>query len=266
MKTVFVIAHVLFACFGVGGALMMDVFLLRHLRGRIVAASDRSTIDFMALFVKGGLVGIWASGIAILAASPDGAAAILANPKVQAKLVVVVVLTLNALFIETMALPLVHRNVGRRLFDGVGEVRRIVLLGCGTVSATSWCTPLVLGLARELNHVVPAGRILAVYAGALLIAGVAAQLGVRLLYRKPLPGPAAAVEPEPASVDAAETVPTPQAAARARIAAAFAADPAKAPPERPADPSELYRQAEAALQRIEARLASRPEARRRTAG
>ena len=183
LKTVFLIVHVLGVVLGVGGVLMLDVHLLRHLRGARIMPQDVKLTQFVSLFVKVGLVAVWASGLIIIALAPDGPASVLANPKLQAKLVVVVVLTINALFIETLALPLLEGNVGQALFYGVDQIRRTVILGCAAVSTLSWTYPIGLGLARELNGVVPAQLILTDYAVMLACLAIVMQVAGRVLYR-----------------------------------------------------------------------------------
>ncbi len=185
-KTILLLFHVLGVVCGVGGVLMLDIDLVRLLRGTRITAQNVALTHFVSAFVKAGLVAVWVSGVLIIAIAPDGPASVLANPKLQAKLVVVVVLTINALFIETLALPLLVRNVGRPLFDGVDQVRRSVVLGCGAVSTLSWLFPIALGLARELNGVVPAQIILTDYI--LLLAGLAVTMQVagRIFYRPAL--------------------------------------------------------------------------------
>lgn len=182
IKTLLLIAHVLAVAFGVGGALMLDLRLLRHMRGRPLRLADVAMVEFLSHFVKGGVIGLWATGILIMSIAPDGPASVFAVTKVQAKLVIVVVLTLNALFIETLALPLIKRNAGRCLFDGVDEKQRSLLIAFGVTSGVSWLLPFVLGLAKELNPV-SAGAILATYAVILVVGILFAQAAVRLAYR-----------------------------------------------------------------------------------
>ncbi len=182
-KTILLLFHVLGVIFGVGGVLMLDIDLVRLLRGSRITAQNVAMTKFVSTFVKAGLVVVWVSGLLIIAIAPDGPASVLANPKLQAKLVVVVVLTINALFIETLALPLLMQNVGRPLFDSVDQVRRSVVLGCGAVSTLSWLFPVALGLARELNGVVPAQLILTDYALLLASLAITMQVAGRLLYR-----------------------------------------------------------------------------------
>ncbi len=206
-KTILLLFHVLGVVCGVGGVLMLDIDLVRLLRGTRITAQNVALTRFVSAFVKAGLVAVWVSGVLIIAIAPDGPASVLANPKLQAKLVVVVVLTINALFIETLALPLLVRNVGRPLFDGVDQIRRSVVLGCGAVSTLSWLFPIALGLARELNGVVPAQIILTDYV--LLLAGLAITLQVagRLFYRPALDPVGGWPAASPATEDAGRLTP-----------------------------------------------------------
>ena len=213
-KTVLLIVHILGVVLGVGGVLMLDAHLLRHLRGARILAQDVKLTWFISLFVKAGLITVWVSGLVIIAIAPDGPAAVLANPKLQAKLVVVVVLTINALFVETLALPLMHGNVGKPLFHGVDQIRRSVILGCAAISTLSWLYPIALGVARELNGVVPAQFILTDYA--LLLAGLATgmQVAGRVLYRPSLDDASLRHTKRSSREDAAGTARDPSASVR----------------------------------------------------
>lgn len=75
LKTALVLAHVLGVAVGVGGVLMLDMYLLKFVRGAKIKARDVSTVSYVSLFVKAGLILVWASGILIIGSSPDGAAA-----------------------------------------------------------------------------------------------------------------------------------------------------------------------------------------------
>ena len=159
--TLLTAGHLLGVAFGLGGALILDAALLRCLRGAPVETGTVALAGHLSRFVKLGLALLWVTGIGFLVTADGGPAAALANPKVVAKLVIVVALTLNAIAIERIALPLVARNRGRALFAGVSPVGRVGLLFAGALSAASWIVPFVLGIARGWNFVVPAGDILA---------------------------------------------------------------------------------------------------------
>jgi hypothetical protein len=183
MKSLLLIAHLLSVISGIGGALLLDIYLLRHLRGARIIEQDLALVSFIEKFVNLGLFGVWASGIVILASAENGPAAVLQDPKVQAKLVIVVILTLNALVIVGIALPTLRRNLGGHLFDGCSRFDRSLLLSSAIVSTTSWLTPFVLGLARELNHVVPADIILICYAWLVIALALGANIMVPYLYK-----------------------------------------------------------------------------------
>src|SRR5262249_45110282 len=94
--------------------------------------------------------------------------------------------------IETIALPLLQRQCGRPLFEGVSYRTQVAVLAMGVVSATSWYLPFLLGIARELNFGPSALTILSAYM-ALICLGVVVALAWRsALYR---PSEQAAVTP-----------------------------------------------------------------------
>ncbi|MGP9821175.1 hypothetical protein ACTZWW_14260 [Salinarimonas sp. NSM] len=188
-KTLLLTLHVLGVAFGVGGVVMLDVAILKRLRAP-VGAGDRALVDHVAVFVRLGLVLLWASGMGILATAPGGPAEVITNPKVQAKLVIVVVLTLNAALVESLALPLVAGNRGRPLLHGVAPARRAIAIAAGAVSCTSWAAAFVLGMARGWNHVVPAADILAAWLALVTVTSLVAAALVVALDRLPRRVPA----------------------------------------------------------------------------
>lgn len=154
----------------------MDLIMIRFLvRGRITR-EHTDLIHFSSHLVTAGLVLLWVSGLSFLAYysayTPDA----LANPKVYAKMAIVAVLTLNGLLIHKFVLPLVDKNVGQRLFDGVSTHQKMWMLSAGAISATSWYVPLALGALREFNFVMPASTILMGYGALLLTAVLGAQV------------------------------------------------------------------------------------------
>lgn len=179
--------HILGLAFGLGGALMLDAALVGKLRGAPLTPADVALSCHLSRFVKLGLCLLWLSGSLLIATAQAGPATVLADPKVQAKLVIVVALTLNAVVIERLALPLVARNRGRPLFFGVSPMRRTGLLASGVVSGASWLAPLLLGLAKSWDGRVPAADILAAWLGVITLAGLATIVFVSLPRRRGIP-------------------------------------------------------------------------------
>src|SRR5918997_641530 len=103
IKNSILILHLLGVCFGLGGTLILDFRLLRLLRGDAVQPSDVLFAQVLSRFVQTGLVILWASGIAFFSFAPDGPGSLMDSPKLQAKLTVVVALTLNGILIGGLA-------------------------------------------------------------------------------------------------------------------------------------------------------------------
>jgi hypothetical protein len=184
IKTGLVIAHLIGLALGVGGATLMDLILVRFVLRGTIAREHADILKFSSMLVSAGLLILWVTGIAFLAHYYVFNAAALGNPKIFAKVVIVAILTVNGILIHNQVLPIIERNVGRRLFDGVSPRLKMGMLAAGAVSATSWYVPLALGALREFNFVVPASQILLAYAALLMTAVLSAQILGHLLTQQ----------------------------------------------------------------------------------
>jgi hypothetical protein len=171
------VTHFLGLVLGLGAATLLDLIILRFLATRRVSAENCDIVEFASKVVTAGLVLLWVSGIGFLLHYALFDPAKIGNQKIWAKIAIVGILTLNGVFIHRAVLPLVRRNVGRGLFEGLSPRQRALLLASGVVSATSWYVPLLLGSIPQLNFVVPAWIILAAY-GVLLTLGILLTQGI----------------------------------------------------------------------------------------
>ncbi len=189
-QTLLVALHLIGVAFGIGASTILDLRTLRLLRGGPITEQDLAFAAVLSTFVRIGLVLLLISGLGCLLrlwlVTPD----LLGNPKLHAKLAIVGVLTLNGCLIETIALPLLRRQCGGPLFEGVSYRTQVAVLAMGVVSATSWYLPFLLGVARELNFGPSALTILAAYLALIGIGVAVALAGRRALYR---PGERSAV-------------------------------------------------------------------------
>jgi hypothetical protein len=183
-NTPLLILHLLGFAFGVGASTVLDIRMLRLLCGRPVNEQDLAFASVLSAFVRTGLLALWVSGLGFLLRAWYVAPELLANPKLHAKIVIVLVLTLNGILIEMLALRLLSRQSGRCLFDGVSAARQALVLSLGVVSATSWYAAGLLGIVRELNFGPSAAVILLGY-GALLAAGIGMALAGRSALYQP---------------------------------------------------------------------------------
>lgn len=180
VKTVLLLVHLAGLVLGLGGVVVLDLYLMRFLRGASVREADGEFVRFVARLVSLGLVLLWASGLGFLAEYWTTDPRLLTNGKVHAKLVIVFTLTVNGMVVHARVLPLFARNLGRGLFDGLTPQERLLTFGCAAVSATGWYAAFVLGAVRELNFVAPVGMFLVVY---LAMLGLAASSAVAVAAR-----------------------------------------------------------------------------------
>jgi hypothetical protein len=170
-RTALLILHAMGFALGLGVAIFLDVHMLRVLKGqRRVEATDVALLRTGSALVAVGLALLWLSGAGLTTLAWEHNPAFLDNPKLHAKLCIVMALTINGVLLHRVVLPHVEAQVGRGLFDEAGLGRRTLLVTCGAVSVVSWTASFLLGMVRELNFTVSAVTILGVYALALLLA------------------------------------------------------------------------------------------------
>jgi hypothetical protein len=164
IKTGLRVVHLCGLVLGVGAATLLDLIIARFILMRGISNEHVYVVDFSSKIVTIGLVLLWVSGIGFLVHYGFFEPAKLENPKVWAKIAIVVVLSLNGLLVHHFVLPRIRNQVGKRLLDGLSPFECSLVLLAGTVSAISWYVPLILGAIPQLNYVVPAEVILTSYA------------------------------------------------------------------------------------------------------
>lgn len=192
LRSLLRLVHFLGLALGLGTATFLDLMILRFmLRGRI-RKQQLNIFTFGSHAVTVGLVLLWLSGIAFLwlysAVDPD----MLANPKIWAKVAVVWVLTLNAVYLHLFVLPILRQQAGRSLLDELAPRDRSMMVLGGVTSAVSWYFPLAIAAQSWLNYRVPMLHIISTYVallafallGALLISVLAARRAAAAAGRK----------------------------------------------------------------------------------
>jgi len=164
---------------GLGAALLADWVVLRKLTFGIVSQKAAGQLDDLSHAVSAGLALIWVTGALLVADNALDAPASIMNQKLWAKLVIVTVLTLNAVLLHRMVLPRATSRIGQPLFETRFDRVSLVSVLLGAISAVSWMFAAYLGVARELNGKANLVPILGDYLAAVLLIWVG---GVALLY------------------------------------------------------------------------------------
>jgi hypothetical protein len=166
--TILRLVHLTGLIMGLGGALLADYTIFS--RGVIRPVDDYtiSQTRFLSHIVAIGLCILWASGFALIMVKLQLQPDFMHNPKVWAKIVIVVLLTINGFLVHKLILPLLVQSVGRRLFDGTTARQIAGMTFLGSVSLVSWSLPFILGKASGLNFITPMSSILATYLACIL--------------------------------------------------------------------------------------------------
>lgn len=163
LKTFLIAGHLIGLAFGVGGALTLDTIAFRYFYLDRVTQEKLVLFHFIARLVTLGLVILWTTGLAFLWIYWQYQPELLDNPKVWAKVVIVMVLTVNGYFLHNKVFPILDRNLGKHLFHQVSVDEKAMMFTFSSISIMSWGFPLVLGIARSLNFTTGMGNILAFY-------------------------------------------------------------------------------------------------------
>jgi hypothetical protein len=165
-----VYVHLIACCIAIGLVLKSDVAMVKAMwKGD--RASDLAHMEHMKslkTIVVMALAVLWATGAAIvtLDAASKGGWQYFANPKLQAKILIVVLLTLNGVVLHNMVLPWLEK-AGSLLNLSFNRIALATF--AGTVSGVSWMYAAMLGVGRPLSWKYSLGEIMAAYP--VLIAG-----------------------------------------------------------------------------------------------
>lgn len=138
-------AHLLCVAIGLGTSVVADYLAFRSLT-RPITAEFIHTIHSLHRLVAFALAGMWMSGL-LLVYIRTGFAFENFTPKLDSKLLIVTILTLNALLIGRLAIPSLAANVGRSVF----ELSLPQMVGAALISGfstTSWLIALLMGVSK----------------------------------------------------------------------------------------------------------------------
>jgi hypothetical protein len=159
LKTLIVYIHLIATCAAIGTIVITDLRLAAKAMGyRVVIPPPER---FETLIVSAALAVLYLTGAAIvylgLQANPD----YLANQKVQAKLVLVALLTVNAAVLHRMVFPILGRS---RPVSGWNRVEWTTVALSVSFSNSVWFFCAFLGIARVWNGTVSIGFVLEIAA------------------------------------------------------------------------------------------------------
>lgn len=168
-RMIILYAHLIACCVAIGSIATSDMDMIKHLLKTTPGQLDEGTRHLRPLqrTVSRALWALWITGFAIIALDmADKGVAYLGNPKLQAKIAIVMLLTLNGAVLHRYVMPAMERagSVLRLPFSQ----RQLAILA-GTISGVSWLYAAMLGIGRPLAWKYSLAELMAAYP--LLIVG-----------------------------------------------------------------------------------------------
>jgi hypothetical protein len=154
--------HLIACCVAIGMVLTSDIAMVKQLiKGDPNDRVDAQHLADLQRTVSRALIALWATGIAIvtLDATIKGWG-YFANPKLQSKIAIVTLLTINGFVLHKFVLPLLQK-AGSLLKLSFSQ--RMLAIFTGAVSGVSWFYAAMLGVGRPLNFKYSLVEILAAY-------------------------------------------------------------------------------------------------------
>jgi hypothetical protein len=158
------IVHFIGLALGLGAAMLLDLMILQYLPGRVISKQNCEFITFCSDIVAAGLRLLWVTGLGFLVFYWTYDPINLINGKIWAKMIIVLILTINGFFIHRTVLPFLRSQIGKTMLHGATRKQQHLLVSAGSISTVSWFGPLFIANMPQLNFQVPMIQILAVYA------------------------------------------------------------------------------------------------------
>jgi hypothetical protein len=152
--------HLISCCVAVGVILVSDI---RFVRSLFVGSrvGDGEELETLEKIVTPALVALWLTGSGLVSIDVvSSGLRTLGNPKLQAKIAIVVLLTLNGWLLHALVLPAVKK--AGSLVD-LAPSSRLFAVFSGAVSGVSWGYAAMLGIARPWSWKYSLAELLAAY-------------------------------------------------------------------------------------------------------
>ncbi|MHC8351636.1 hypothetical protein ACYZT7_20585 [Pseudomonas sp. RT4P38] len=141
--------HLVSCCVAIGLVLTSDIAMVRDLlKRKAFTEHDHAHMESLQKSVIVALIALWVTGIAVIGIDYlEKGMNYFMNPKLHAKVIIVVLLSYNGMLLHRLVLPALQK-AGSLL--NLGFSARMMALFCGSLSAVSWMYAAMLGVGRPL--------------------------------------------------------------------------------------------------------------------
>lgn len=141
--------HLVSCCVAIGLVLTSDIAMVRDLlKRKTFTEHDHAHMESLQKSVVVALIALWVTGAAVIGIDYlEKGMNYFMNPKLHAKVIIVMLLTYNGILLHRLVLPSLQK--AGSLLD-LGFSARMLALFCGSLSAVSWMYAAMLGVGRPL--------------------------------------------------------------------------------------------------------------------
>ena len=141
--------HLVSCCVAIGLVLTSDIAMVRDLlKRKTFTEHDHAHMESLQKSVIVALIALWVTGAAVIGIDYlEKGMNYFMNPKLHAKVIIVMLLTYNGILLHRLVLPSLQK--AGDLLD-LGFSARMLALFCGSLSAVSWMYAAMLGVGRPL--------------------------------------------------------------------------------------------------------------------
>lgn len=174
--------HLLACCIAIGVVFASDAEMVRNLlKGHRKAGHDSQHMASLQKSVANALIFLWLTGVAVIGIDClEKGMNYFANPKLQAKVIIVLLLTFNGMLLHRYVLPALLK--AGNLLDLSFGVRMFALFS-GALSGVSWLYAAMLGVGRPLAWKYSLTELLLAYP-VMILAGFAMMAALTQWARK----------------------------------------------------------------------------------
>lgn len=190
--TALLIIHLIGMAFGIGASVVGDYIMMRAVLKNKITEAQVEQFKIIGTVVTVGLCLLLLSGIGFLTSYIINSPELLANPKLWAKLTIVVILAFNGTLLHQIVIPFLETRTDGAFLTNRVRGKSHIMMTTGAVSVTSWYSVLLLGAWSSLNFEFSYTAIFGTYCIVLLLAIITANGMVGVLLRRPVPKHAAA--------------------------------------------------------------------------
>lgn len=186
--TLLIMVHIIGVALGAGGATISDILFFKSIKDGKIDKKEFALLKAVSSVVWTGFVILAFSGFGFLILyrlTPEYAG-LMYDPKLWAKLFIVLIILLNGLVMHWKVFPLLESSLGKPLAASRFIKKSSIAFTTGAISIISWYSALILGAWRTLDasYITIFGAYLLIIFAGIVFANIAGRYFIKYINNK----------------------------------------------------------------------------------